>query len=196
MHDRLVANVAAQPGIPVHLGDHLRHQIIHRAGEGFGAVGRGHCGRGKGVEQAAKGRVQTEIHAQHTDGFALAVADGDGRGLQQGALPGAGEIAAPLAAGGTVQLVERKIGDRRSLLAAGNVAVGNLDDGGVQAVKGVQHHLAARAKQGGQRRHRRLKAGDQMALFIGQCAGVAQGSYLGHGVIRSTLGKDIQSGLK
>jgi hypothetical protein len=41
VHDRLVAHAAAQPGIPVHLGDHLRHQIIHRAGEGLGAVVNG-----------------------------------------------------------------------------------------------------------------------------------------------------------
>ena len=48
------------------------------------------------------------------------------------------------------------------------MAVGDLDDGGVQAVKGVQHHFTTRAEQGGERLHGRFEAGDQVALHIAE----------------------------
>ena len=89
--------------------------------------------------------------------------------------PGCGRNKLP-PGGGTVQLSSAK-SVTGAPLAAGDVAVGNPDDGGVQAVKGVQHHLAA---PGPNRADSAATAGsklaDQMALFIGQCAGVAQGA--------------------
>ena len=85
----------------------------------------------------------------------------------------AGKVAAPLAACGALQFVEGKVGDRCTLFPACDMAVGDLDDGSVQAVKSVQHHFTTRAEQGGERLHGRFEAGDQVALFIGQRTGLA-----------------------
>lgn len=91
-----------------------------------------------------KRRIQIKVDAQQPDDLRVLAADGDRRGMHGLALfvfRIIGDIVLAVVVADILQHMQRKIGDWRAFLAAGIVAVDDLDNGIIVVFQTVQNDL-------------------------------------------------------